>query len=103
MSDALPARAKPSSSIGVFTVDTSLTIRAWDRWMEEATGISSADASGKPLAVVVPSIAERGLVGRFEQVLRTGQVQVLAPAFHRYLIPCAPRTPSEHFDHMERV
>jgi HEAT repeat protein len=96
------SQTKPPSTLGVFTVDTTVTIRAWDRWMEEATGIASADASGRPLIAVVPSIAERGLIKRFEQVLETGEVQVLAPAFHHYLIPCAPRVASPNFDRMQQ-
>ena len=70
--------------------------------MEEATGIASHEASGRPLVDVVPSLAERGLLTRFEQVLQSGEVQVLAPAFHHYLIPCAPKTPSAHFDRMQQ-
>ena len=30
--------------------------------------------------------------------LETGAAQVLAPAFHHYLIPCPPAAPSPHFD-----
>jgi HEAT repeat protein len=70
--------------------------------MEEATGIRSADASGRPLAEVVPAIAERGVIARFEQVLCTGETQVLASAFHHFLIPCPPRVPSAHFDRMQQ-
>jgi len=102
LSSANHEKPTAATPLGVFTVDAALLIRAWDRWMEEATGIASHEASGRPLVDVVPSLAERGLLTRFEQVLQSGEVQVLAPAFHHYLIPCAPKTPSAHFDRMQQ-
>jgi HEAT repeat protein len=87
---------------GVFTVDAALDVRTWDAWMEAATGIDAVQAHGRRLAELVPDIASRGLLARFEQVLATGEVLLLAPAFHQYLIPCRPRTPSKHFDNMQQ-
>jgi HEAT repeat protein len=88
--------------IGILTVDVELVVRTWDGWLADNTGIASGQAVGRPLAAVVPSLIERGLLPRFEQVLATGEVQVLAPAFHHYLIPCPPRQPSPHFDRMQQ-
>ena len=91
-----------SAAIGILTVDGELTVRTWDAWLEGATGIAASAARGRPLAAVVPSVAERGLVARFEQVLATGEAQVLAPAFHHYLVPCPPVSPSPHFERMQQ-
>jgi HEAT repeat protein len=88
--------------IGILTVDTDLVVRTWDDWLAAASGITSSAAVGRALAAVVPSLAERGLLARFEQVLASGEVQVLAPTFHHYLVPCPPREPSPHFDHMQQ-
>lgn len=88
--------------LGVLTVDTDLVIRTWDGWLAASTGIAAADAVGRPLTDVVPDLPARGLLQWFEQVLATGEVQVLAPAFHHYLIPCPPRQPSPHFDRMQQ-
>ena len=88
--------------MGVFTVDADLIVRAWDAWLAARTGIPAAAASGRPLVEVVPSIADRGLLRRFEDVLATGQVQVLAPAFHHYLVPCPPASPSVFFREMRQ-
>lgn len=88
--------------LGVLTVDAELIVRTWDAWIVESTGIAGPDACGRPLVDVVPSIGTRGLVGRFEQVLVSGEVQVLAAAFHHYLLPCSPRQPSSHFDRMQQ-
>ena len=88
--------------LGIFTVDASLTIRTWDDWLAARTGIPTADARGRALPDVVPAVRERGLLARFEQVLASGAVQVLAPAFHHYLVPCPPSVPARHFDRMQQ-
>ena len=89
--------------IGVLTVDGSLTIRTWSEWLEASTGIPAAEACGRLLAAVVPDVGTRGLLDRFTKVLESGQAQVLAPAFHHYLIPCVPRTPSPNFERMQQL
>jgi len=90
------------SRLGILTVDGALTIRGWDAWIAATSRVPPAAAIGQPLAAVVPGLAARGLLARFEQVLRTGEVQVLAPAFHHYLIPCPPAEPSPHFEQMQQ-
>ncbi len=92
----------PPVEIGILTVDAELVVRTWDGWIARNTGIAASDACGRPLAEVVPSLADRGLLERFHQVLASGEVQVLAPAFHHYLIPCPPRRPSARFEHMQQ-
>lgn len=88
--------------LGVLTVDRSLTVRTWDAWIAATTGIASSEACGRPLTAIVPSVVTRGLLSRFEKVLETGEIQVLAPAFHHYLLPCPPREPSSRFEHMQQ-
>jgi HEAT repeat protein len=86
----------------VFTTDTSLTVRTWDNWLARATGISAEAARGRPVMDVIPDLATRGLLAPFEQVLSRGVVEILAPAFHRYLIACPPSQPSASFDRMQQ-
>jgi HEAT repeat protein len=89
-------------STGVFTTDRDLVIRSWDSWLAATTGISEPDASGRALAELFPDIEHRGLLARLRQVVETGSADVLAPAFHAYLIPCPPRTPSVYFTRMQQ-
>jgi HEAT repeat protein len=91
-----------NNTIGIFTTDTNLTIRSWDAWLARVTGISGDEACGQPLALFVPHLEERGLLTRFERVLQDGVVEVLAPAFHKYLIPCPPQAPSRMFERMQQ-
>lgn len=88
--------------LGILTVDERLVIRGWDAWIAASTGIPAAAALGRPLDEVVPDLGGRGMLAHFEQVLATGEVQVLAPAFHHYLLPCPPAEPSAHFDRMQQ-
>src|ERR1041384_3193511 len=90
------------TQIGVFTTDSRLVIQAWDAALAQLTGISEETASGRELTALVPELEQRGLLKRFQRSLNDGVVEVLAPAFHHYLIPCAPVTPSKHFDQMQQ-
>src|SRR5215213_5936867 len=89
-------------SVGVFTTDANLIIQVWDATLVRLTGISQTSACGQALTTLVPNLEQRGLLKRFERSLTEGVVEVLAPAFHHYLIPCAPVTPAKHFDKMQQ-
>ena len=90
------------TQIGVFTTDTHLVIRVWDAGLARLTGISEESASGQDLTALLPDLEKRGLLKRFQRSLTDGVVELLAPAFHHYLIPCAPVTPAKHFDKMQQ-
>jgi len=93
---------KTQPSIGVFTTDSQLVIRVWDSTLARLTGISEEAATGQPLTALLPDLEARGLLKRFQRSLNEGVVEVLATAFHHYLIPCAPETPSKCFDKMQQ-
>ena len=90
------------TQIGVFTIDTQLVVRVWDATLARLTGISEESASGRTLTALLPDLEKRGLLKRFERSLSDGVVEVLAPAFHHYLIPCAPVNPAKHFEKMQQ-
>lgn len=90
-------------AVGVLTVDRSLVVRSWSEWLESATGIAASDARGRALEDVIPDLRSRGLLQRFERVLASGEVQVLAPAFHHFLVACPPRPASPNFAHMQQL
>ncbi len=87
---------------GVFTTDTDLVVKSWDEALAQMTGISAARALGQRLEALVPDLTTRVSAERIREPLISGAVQVLAPAFHKYLIPCAPLEPSEEFDRMQQ-
>jgi HEAT repeat protein len=89
-------------SVGVFTTDNHLVIQVWDATLARLTGISDESACGQTLTALLPDLEKRGLLKRFQRSLNDGVVEVLATAFHHYLIPCAPATPSRHFEKMQQ-
>lgn len=91
-----------SSDLGILTTDTELVVHSWDDWLAAVTSIGSDRAAGRPLAAVVPSLAERGLLDRFRETLATGTVQVLSPGLHGPVFPCTLRVPSPHFHVMQQ-
>lgn len=90
------------NSIGIFTTDADLIIRVWDAGLERMTGIRAESVVGKPLIEIIPDLNERSLLPRFERALSQGTVEVLAPAFHRYLIRCSPQLVSSRFTEMRQ-
>lgn len=102
MSELDGAPGACAAGIGVLTVDRALLVRTWSPWLESATGLLAEDVRGRALGDVVPDLDARGLLARFRRVLESGEAQVLAPAFHHYLIPCSPRPPSDNFAHMQQ-
>jgi HEAT repeat protein len=92
----------PPVEVGVFTTDARLIIQVWDSTLSRLTGISEESASGKVLTELLPDLDERALLKRFQRSLDQGVVEVLATAFHHYLIPCAPVTPAKYFDKMQQ-
>jgi HEAT repeat protein len=89
-------------SIGVFTTDKDLIIQVWDRALSDFTGIAPETAVRRHITTVIPDLDVRGLMKYFRRVLKEGTVEVLAPAFHKYLIRCAPRVPSKRFEEMRQ-
>jgi HEAT repeat protein len=91
-----------TNPIGVFTTDASLVVQVWDAALERLTGIPADSARGRSLVELIPGLEERRLLAHFRRVIDEGVVEVLAPAFHHYLIPCPPAAPSERFDRMRQ-
>jgi HEAT repeat protein len=88
--------------IGILTTDTELVVKSWDSTLERMTGIHAARARGRRLDDLVPDLRARVLVDLIREPLVSGSAQVLAPALHKFLIPCPPLEPSEEFDRMQQ-
>lgn len=89
-------------SVGVFTTDTALVVQSWDPWMAEVTGLSESAACGQRIVDLFPDLANRGMLGRLQRIAAGAGVEVLAPAFHKYLIPCPPREPNSRSERMRQ-
>jgi HEAT repeat protein len=103
-SEAAPAAesAIPERRIGLFTTDTELVVKSWDAALELMTGVGADSARGRPLRDLIPDLDARGITDLLREGLVAGGAQVLAPALHKFLIPCAPLAPSAEFDRMQQ-
>lgn len=88
--------------VGIFTTDANLITGSWDDWLTRVTGISASEARGQSLITLFPDLEKRGMLPRFERVLKDGVVEVLAPTFHHYLFECPPKVSSKYFDKMQQ-
>jgi len=90
------------ATLGVVTTDRGLVIRGWNEWLTTATGVTEAGVVGRPLTDFVADGRADFYRELLADVIANGTPRVLAPAFHHYLIECAPRQPSSHFDRMQQ-
>jgi HEAT repeat protein len=90
------------STVGVLTTNRDLIVQVWDSTLAHMTRIDAAEACGRPLSAVIPDLETRGLIRYFHRVLQDGVIEVLAPAFHHYLIACPPEIPSPRFENMRQ-
>lgn len=82
--------------------DTDLVVRFWDNVMVEMTGFTKDSVCGQCLTTLLPHLTTSPILARFQQVLTTGRLEVLAPLLHLPLIPCPPLTPSRYFEQMQQ-
>lgn len=94
--------AENQNLIGVFTTDENFIVQVWDAALEQMTGISAGTARGRSVLETIPDLERRGLLRRFQRVLDEGTVEILAPAFHRFLIKCPPPFAAKHFTEMRQ-
>lgn len=87
---------------GTFTLDRDLVVVSWDDWMADATGKPAAEARGTFIGDLYPELADRGMIARLQRIVDGGGVEVLATAFHQYLLPVPPRSPRSSFDRMRQ-
>ena len=88
--------------VGILTTDGALVVTSWDAALAAMTGIAAERAHGRPLVDLVPDLDARGILPLIKESLSAGASRVLAPALHRYLIPCPPAAPSAEFDRMQQ-
>jgi HEAT repeat protein len=87
---------------GVFSVDRELIVVSWDDWMADATGVAASDARGRFIGDLYPELVDRGMLDRMRRVIETRRVEVLATAFHGYLVPVPPKNRRSSFDRMRQ-
>jgi len=91
-------------NIGIFTIDVNYIITSWNKWLFSASAIRPKYAIGKNLLEVFPDIVRRNLKEKFDYVFETGQIVMLSPQFHQYLLPFKITSSAfkDHFKYMQQ-
>ena len=74
---------------GVILLQKDLSIRFWNRILEEWTGIKKEDIEGKNLIEQYPSLNNPSVIGRFPEVFDGRTPVFFSSQFHPNLIPSA--------------
>jgi len=91
-----------AAGVGVLTTDRNLRVRSWNPWLVSATGLAEEQVIGRALEELTGGPTAAWYHDLFAEVIGTGTPRVLAPAFHKFLIPCPPREASRYFDRMQQ-
>ncbi len=70
---------------GILMTDAELNIVGWNQWLEEHTGTSAAEVTGKNLLTAFPELVDRGLHRYYHWALE-GQVLILSQRLHGFLL-----------------
>lgn len=84
--DALLLWIQQSAPFGVITLDESMRIQSWNRWMEQHSAKELEEVKAQDLFSLFPDLNERRLTPHFERALQ-GESSVLSTGLHRYLLP----------------
>lgn len=85
---------------GVFAVDPSLLVTAWNPWMERVTGLRAADVVGQQLANLEPQL-RTGTLPAFERAIG-GATVVLSQQLHGWLFDVKAPAGYEDFGRMQQ-
>jgi PAS domain S-box-containing protein len=86
---------------GVVVIDEDLCIRAWNRWMESATGRAAESVIGQSLQEVFPNI--RPVVLETLRAAIDGKPGMLSQSLHRYAFEMPTPSGGEGFEHMQQT
>jgi signal transduction histidine kinase/ActR/RegA family two-component response regulator len=87
---------------GVIATDVDLRVIGWNRWLEQRTGKSASDVSGRNLLELYPELIVRSMDRYYRQALE-GQACILSQRFHKYLIPMPPTVPATRLMNMQQT
>ena len=87
--------------VGVVIVDRDLRIRAWNRWMEDASGRSRTSVLGQLLTDVFPTV--RPTVLEAFRTALDGKPSMLSQSLHRYALEVPAPGGFEGFDQMQQT
>ena len=86
--------------IGILSVDESLVVTTWNRWLETASGLAASSVVGHPITDLGQRLKPAAR-GAFERAVR-GATVIMSHGLHEYLIEVPPPTGHESFERMQQ-
>jgi PAS domain S-box-containing protein len=86
---------------GIVVTDRSLTVIAWNQWLEERSGKRAKEVLGRNLLELYPDLKSRGLDNYYNDVL-AGQVRLLAQRLHECLLPMPTTSDFKEYNVMQQ-
>jgi hypothetical protein len=80
--------------LGLVIIDRELIVRAWNRWMEQNTGVAAADIVGRVVLERFPNLANPTYSRFLGSVLTFGNYAYFSQKLHKYLFPIPNPHPS---------
>jgi len=88
---------------GIVVLDEAAVIRYWNLWMERASGLACADAVGRPILELYPSMDKPSFRRNLRSVLSFGITAYFSHRLHGHLFPFDPQPGApEGFEHMQQ-
>jgi diguanylate cyclase (GGDEF)-like protein len=90
-------------NLGVFVLDADARLVYWNRWLENASGISSTEALDKRVFELFPELETPVFIRNLKSVLSFGNFAYFSQKLHSRLfdLPAPPGSP-EGIEHMEQ-
>jgi signal transduction histidine kinase len=87
---------------GILITDAELTIRGWNRWLEEHSGLGASEVLGRHLLDVYSELETRRLDRHYKWVLE-GQTRILSQRLHGHLLPLPTGANLSGFSEMQQT
>ena len=86
---------------GILLTDTSLTIVAWNQWLEERTGRRAKDVVGRNLLELYPDLVDRGLDSHYRDANRRPGSSAVSE-LHGYLLAMPTALDTREYSRMQQ-
>ena len=87
---------------GILITDAELKICAWNRWLEERSGLGAAEVLGRNLLEVY-SVLETRRLDRYYQWVLEGETRILSQRLHGHLLPLPTDASLSGFTEMQQT
>src|SRR3954468_18918216 len=86
--------------IGIVSVDEALVVTAWNRWLENASGLPATSIVGRPITDLADRMKPAAR-GAFERAVR-GATVIMSHGLHEYLIELPSPAGHDSFGRMQQ-